>query len=1369
MPLKKTVYIFILMLCSGMFLLSNRSFAATSYVPDELKPWQDWVLKGHLEELCTPGTDNSSHFCKWSGPLRLDLNDKGGIFEQEWTIETEGWIFLPGSEHIWPHEVSANGQMTTTVIKDKRPAIYIKNPGKFAIKGRFRWNNLPESILLPEENANTGSLVINGKRHDYPYISKGRIWLKEPAETPGEKDNDIEHIDIQVFRKITDSIPMFIETRIKLYVSGQSREVLLGWQTPANQSPFSLSSKLPVKLDDNRRIVVKVRPGKWLIRYITRINTPVSEIPWPKDNVGLWPGYEYWVFEAKPSLRVVSISGVSAIDPSMTDIPGNWRSLPAYLVKPGETMLIEEKKRGDAGPRPNQIELKRNIWLDEDGKNFTILDHLKGTVTKSWRIDAAPPMHPGRVNINGVDILITALTPHSPPGVEVRMGGLSMDAVSRMENSGVFRVAGWLHDMKKVEATLNLPPGWRLFHAEGVDRTLTWISQWTLFDVFIVLIFFLAVARLYGWLKAAPALAAMVLIYHEPGAPVMIWLLLLAATALTRVAPGHKFTRFAKAVHYITAAFILMLIIPFSIQQIRHAIYPQLEHGSYRQAATPGRPLQIMDETADKAVKKGKAVKRKMYKVMRTEGEGSPAPSPRYSSLYGKRFYEPDVEAMVQTGPGLPSWKWKEVRLYWNGPVNMSQEMRLYLISPLMNLILKITGVILLYLTAFFLMAEKGVLKKIRGSSSHVMTVMLLCLLFFSARPSHASAFPPENLLNELKERLLEPAACFPDCASFETMSIKITDRGEFNIRVDAGAMDEVAVPLPRSEQWHLADVRTDHKNALLFRHDKDIYTRLVEGKHQIEISGKVRGNTLRIFLPMKPHYVEVEADKWEVAGLDPNGVPAQQLQLQRMKALEKNEEISEPESLPAFLKVERTIHLGIKWHIETLVERLSPAGSPVIVDIPLIPGESVTSDNIEVKQGKVRCSMRPDQRIYRWHSILKETDHIHLKAPDTDKWTEEWELDAGMPWHVDINGIPAVYQQYQSRLEWYPKWHPWPGEELNIKISRPAAVKGATRTIDSSILRIKPGLRITEASLDMTLRSSKGENMTISIPDKATLESVTIDSKSRSIKQSGRKIVIPVHPGSQEIKITWREKRGITSWFKAPEVDLGIKSVNNTIEITPVSRWIWFLKGPSMGPAILFYSELAILFAAALLLGMSGITPIRTWQWMLLAAGLSQSGLEAGGIVAVWLLALGLRGKYGHKAKNTMFNLMQIGLILLTFAALCALAYAIQNGLLGQPDMKLAGNGSTSHLLRWYSDHAGHILPKPGVFSFSIIIYRITMLAWALWLAWNLLNWLRWGWSAFSNGRLWADFRLRRKNSQNETSNSEITRKEISKEKGRQ
>jgi hypothetical protein len=101
-------------------------------------------------------------------------------------------------------------------------------------------------------------------------------------------------------------------------------------------------------------------------------------------------------------------------------------------------------------------------------------------------------------------------------------------------------------------------------------------------------------------------------------------------------------------------------------------------------------------------------------------------------------------------------------------------------------------------------------------------------------------------------------------------------------------------------------------------------------------------------------------------------------------------------------------------------------------------------------------------------------------------------------------------------------------------------------------------------------------------------------------------------------------------------------------------------------------------------------------------------------------------------------FNLVQILLIALTLASLAILFIAVEQGLLGSPDMQIAGNQSTAFKLNWYQDRSPSVLPTASVVSLPLMSYRIMMLIWSLWLAISLLNWLKWGWECFSNDALW-------------------------------
>ncbi|MFN8640480.1 MAG: hypothetical protein U0802_02005 [Candidatus Binatia bacterium] len=134
----------------------------------------------------------------------------------------------------------------------------------------------------------------------------------------------------------------------------------------------------------------------------------------------------------------------------------------------------------------------------------------------------------------------TSSSPGSPPTpwpASIRAGDLRLDADSRLDlATRVLPAVGWLHDFQSLSAQLQLPPGWRLLHATGVDQARpTWVATWTPFDLFVVLVTALATARLFGWGWGLLALAAVGLSYTEPDAPAAIFLAVLAAEALVRV------------------------------------------------------------------------------------------------------------------------------------------------------------------------------------------------------------------------------------------------------------------------------------------------------------------------------------------------------------------------------------------------------------------------------------------------------------------------------------------------------------------------------------------------------------------------------------------------------------------------------------------------------------------------------------------------------------------------------------------------------------------------------------------------------------------------------------------------------------------
>ncbi|MDD2760266.1 MAG: hypothetical protein PHH11_08215 [Methylomonas sp.] len=441
--------------------------------------------------------------------------------------------------------------------------------------------------------------------------------------------------------------------------------------------------------------------------------------------------------------------------------------------------------------------------------------------------------------------------------------------------------------------------------------------------------------------------------------------------------------------------------------------------------------------------------------------------------------------------------------------------------------------------------------------------------------------------------------------------------------------------------------------------------------------------------------------------------------------------------ALPAFVQIERTLHLGLDWRTTTRVVRLTGSDSPVILELPLLPGEAVTTAGIRIKDGKVLVNMPSGQQNLEWQAMLEKTDTLELRAADSHQWSELWRADTSPIWHMQTSGIAVVHHQ-DEQGSWLPEWRPWPGETVTLTISRPQAVPGPTLTIDKSQLKLQPGKRSLNADLTLNLRSSKGGQHTLLLPPNAVLQNVSIDGIAQPIRQKAEAVTLPIHPGNQEIILNWQSTEDQAMIMTTPSVNLGTASVNSHIQaVLGEDRWVLFTFGPKFGPASLIWGLLIVLAVVAAGLGRVPLTPLKSWQWFGLLVGLSQLPIAAAVLVVSWLFALGLRAR-NSPAGRLSFNLTQIGLALLTLVALLLLTAAVHQGLLGMPDMQISGNQSSATNLNWYQDHAEPELPKALVVSAPMTVYRLLMLAWSLWMAISLLNWLRWGWSCFAGGELW-------------------------------
>src|SRR5690606_9078838 len=139
-----------------------------------------------------------------------------------------------------------------------------------------------------------------------------------------------------------------------------------------------------------------------------------------------------------------------------------------------------------------------------------------------------------------------------------------------------------------------------------------------------------------------------------------------------------------------------------------------------------------------------------------------------------------------------------------------------------------------------------------------------------------------------------------------------------------------------------------------------------------------------------------------------------------------------------------------------------------------------------------------------------------------------------------------------------------------------------------------------------------------------------------------------------------------------------------------------------TLGPAILYWTELLALIVAAVVLGRLALSPLRTHEWLLLGLGLSTFAWPVPALFAVWAFAMRWRERVPRLPVRWQFNGVQIALGVLTVSALVAVVGAIPFGLLGRPNMHVVSPVEFGSL-SWFVDRTPGPTPESSVLSVSL------------------------------------------------------------------
>jgi hypothetical protein len=728
---------------------------------------------------------------------------------------------------------------------------------------------------------------------------------------------------------------------------------------------------------------------------------------------------------------------------------------------------------------------------------------------------------------------------------------------------------------------------------------------------------------------------------------------------------------------------------------------------------------------------------------------------------------------VTQTGGGEPAWRLgHQYSLHWSGPVAETQDVRLLVSPPWLTRSLRVLlAALLAWLVwrlarlAFPAGASPAARLKGRAASSLASTASGLCLAVLLAAPvfptpaaaGSAGAFPPEPLLEQLRERLLEAPECAPACIDVPDARLDADAR---TLRAALTAHAEAASSLALPEPGEYASLRAawvDGEIRPVLRFRELSYLILPRGIHQVRLEYDLAGETAALTFPIRPARIEFSGGIWRAEGIDENRLLGETLNFslgEKPAAGEASERAAQ--QFPPFTQVRRNFDFDLDWSVRTEVRRIAPAEGGFTLPVPLLPGEHVTTPEVKVQDGRALAAFSAIAKTVAWSARLDKTETIELIAPPLVDRAEIWRVAVSPSWHLEWSGVPVTLsgaEQEQAVFE----FHPLPGERLTLTLTQPVQTEGRLRAIDRVRLENRVGRHASDVTLEFSLRASQGGDHAVTLPPELEVLDVQRDGVRLNLQPREGRLSLPVSPGTQNYALGLRRQGDIEASSTSPSIDLGLPAANIELQtILGEQRWILAAAGPATGPAVLYWGELAVALIVALLLARRILPSVGRREWFLLVLGFSTFSWMTLFVIVLWLLAVDWRARAESCAgwPAMKFDAVQVGIVALTAVMLGMLVSSVSSGLLGVPDMGIAGHGSSVGRLRWFADQSVAQLPVVQVISLPIWVYRLLMLAWALWLAYVLIRWLNRGLAAWLGQGYWKKIGKRKpKEAKEETS----------------
>lgn len=1271
------------MIFTLLLLLSQLSFAVPT--PPPLDGWSDWLLRNESEQNC-PKLDGA-HQCLWMGQLYIALRDDGASFRQRVYMDTPQFVPIVGGSGMWPFEVRLLPEMLSVPVMDRDGKPHIELPaGEHIIQGELAWLSIPSAIHVPKGIAEVHAQLNETDTDSQYFTNEGRLRIG--------KEDMASRIQMYVARKITDGHPATVETHIHLTTTGGLQEVNIGNPFLNGAKPIRINSSLGTQLNTNQELIIQALPGEHIITLYSLFPSAPAELIGRSDYEG-WPQNEHWIFNPNTTFRSVQVNGAPTVDREVTNIPQEWNERSVYEVNSNQGLSLFELHRGDPQPPPNQLNLRRKIWLDTTGNGASIEDTFYGEMFQTWRLSRNPTAELGSVLIDDTPQVITLFEDSS--GVELRTANPTIIAESRVDAIDNLDTVGWNISPETLQISLFLPPGWHLIHAGGGAEIQDgfWSNK-----LLLKIIFILAAASIIGRLtrlKWGIIVGASLLLYAD----LRILTLLYCCISLIVIAYKNEhliYVWLRRIIIFFFACYTLEL----SYQQSTHILHPEadsIQSLGYPDLSDGQRGLSDLDI------------------IM---------PSSSYSkrskdlpNLSNNIYQQNSPNAIAQTGKGIPDWTTNGYQLYWTDQWIPDTNLSVILMSPEQKRLLDFFRLILWIYGIWNLLGIR-----FPKPQSIATAVLIFSIIpdanaddtgnfndMGNAAPAQFEHAPETNefddLLNAYKEELLAPPSCGDSCMTTSQMTLKLKGRTLLIQAEVHSAIENIWVLPGTTAQYQLDKIELNGQG--YFHSYQDIKGRIAiripDGVSVVNYEARLLGSgTTAIELHQKTQNLDFHSEDWSIEGLRPDMTPEPILKLIPNQS-------SEVQSLQPHSGLHRHFEIGHQWRIQNTLTRNPESKGPITTQIPLLNSESILDPTIRVEESSATIVIPSSLNSISWTSQLEPSKVLKLTAGNGTEYGERWTIFCAVMHHCRIGGL--VPSQHVMDGVWSPLFLPQPNEQLELKTEELLPARGQIVTVDGLFLKYNMGKTTLQTELRIKIRASLEGQFFIEIPD-GEITSLQINGEDYPIMREGSKVQLPHRFGESDILLNYNQLlNGFLPTLTPPK--LSIPVVNVRFELSPGPDWLIHFFAPPWGSQSLLPLHLLCWLIFALILAKLPRSPLRFREWLVLFIICIPAPIFVSLVLAGFLTASRFFVKEGLIRR--LFNLSSFGLFLLMATGLLIF------GILESPELLTSDN-----VFMWRMDRSDGTLPSIQIFHLPNAVWKVVVLLWAAFfgrVCWRESSWL--------------------------------------------